>query len=83
MSKPKKTKHTPAVRKPMAALARETGVRLRPHAKTHKCPDIARLQRAAEKAREELGDTERPGRGQRPAGWVAEPRPLRLPAAAR
>jgi arylsulfatase A-like enzyme len=44
---------------------------------------VARLQRAAEKAREELGDTERPGRGQRPAGWVAEPRPLRLPAAAR
>jgi D-serine deaminase-like pyridoxal phosphate-dependent protein len=31
----------------MAALAREAGVRLRPHAKTHKCPDIARLQRAA------------------------------------
>jgi arylsulfatase len=44
---------------------------------------VARLQRAAEKAREELGDAERPGRGQRPAGWVAEPRPLRLPAAAR
>jgi D-serine deaminase-like pyridoxal phosphate-dependent protein len=31
----------------MAARAREAGVRLRPHAKTHKCPDIARLQRAA------------------------------------
>jgi D-serine deaminase-like pyridoxal phosphate-dependent protein len=31
----------------MAASAREAGVRLRPHAKTHKCPEIARLQRAA------------------------------------
>ncbi len=31
----------------MAARAREAGVRLRPHAKTHKCPDIGRLQRAA------------------------------------
>ena len=31
----------------MATLAREAGVRLRPHAKTHKCPQIASLQRAA------------------------------------
>ena len=31
----------------MAARALEAGVRLRPHAKTHKCPEIARLQRAA------------------------------------
>ncbi len=31
----------------MAARAREAGVRLRPHAKTHKSPEIARLQRAA------------------------------------
>lgn len=31
----------------MAAAAREAGKRLRPHAKTHKCPDIARLQVAA------------------------------------
>ncbi len=31
----------------MATRAREAGVRLRPHAKTHKCPEIARLQRAA------------------------------------
>jgi D-serine deaminase-like pyridoxal phosphate-dependent protein len=31
----------------MAARAREAGVRLRPHAKTHKCPEIARVQRAA------------------------------------
>lgn len=44
---------------------------------------VARLERAAEAARVELGDTDRPGRGQRPAGWVAEPRPLRLPASAR
>ncbi len=31
----------------MAERAREAGVRLRPHAKTHKCPEIARLQRTA------------------------------------
>jgi D-serine deaminase-like pyridoxal phosphate-dependent protein len=31
----------------MAARARRAGVRLRPHAKTHKCLEIARLQRAA------------------------------------
>ncbi len=28
----------------MADVAREAGVRLRPHTKTHKCPDIARMQ---------------------------------------
>ena len=31
----------------MAARAREAVVRLRPHAKTHKCPEIAAMQRAA------------------------------------
>jgi D-serine deaminase-like pyridoxal phosphate-dependent protein len=31
----------------MAARARDAAVRLRPHAKTHKCPEIGRLQRAA------------------------------------
>jgi D-serine deaminase-like pyridoxal phosphate-dependent protein len=31
----------------MAALAREAGVRVRPHTKTHKMPEIARLQLAA------------------------------------
>lgn len=31
----------------MAAFARSAGVRLRPHAKTHKCPTIARKQIAA------------------------------------
>ncbi len=31
----------------MALRARQAGVRLRPHAKTHKCPEIASLQRAA------------------------------------
>src|SRR6266540_6566268 len=31
----------------MAARAREAGVRLRPHAKTHKIPEIGRLQLAA------------------------------------
>lgn len=44
---------------------------------------VARLEQAAAAARAELGDTDRPGRGQRPAGWVADPRPLRLPAAGR
>ena len=28
----------------MAAIAQEAGVRLRPHTKTHKCPEIARMQ---------------------------------------
>jgi D-serine deaminase-like pyridoxal phosphate-dependent protein len=28
----------------MASVAREAGVRLRPHTKTHKCPEIARMQ---------------------------------------
>src|SRR6188508_1155384 len=28
----------------MAAVARTAGVRLRPHTKTHKCPEIARMQ---------------------------------------
>src|SRR2546428_2410078 len=31
----------------MAAAARELGVQLRPHAKTHKVPEIARMQIAA------------------------------------
>jgi D-serine deaminase-like pyridoxal phosphate-dependent protein len=31
----------------MAGRVREAGVRLRPHAKTHKCPEIARIQRSA------------------------------------
>jgi D-serine deaminase-like pyridoxal phosphate-dependent protein len=31
----------------MAAFAQEAGVALRPHSKTHKCPQIARLQLAA------------------------------------
>jgi D-serine deaminase-like pyridoxal phosphate-dependent protein len=31
----------------LAEIAQKAGVRLRPHAKTHKCPDIARLQIAA------------------------------------
>lgn len=28
----------------MASVAREAGIRLRPHTKTHKCPEIARMQ---------------------------------------
>jgi D-serine deaminase-like pyridoxal phosphate-dependent protein len=31
----------------MSQRARDAGVRLRPHAKTHKCPEIGRMQRAA------------------------------------
>jgi len=31
----------------MAAFARQSGMRLRPHAKSHKCPEIARAQVAA------------------------------------
>ena len=34
----------------------------------------------AENARKELGDVDRPGKGQRPSGWVENPKPL-LPAA--
>jgi arylsulfatase A-like enzyme len=42
-------------------------------------PDVvAALTKLAESAREELGDVGRPGRGQRPAGWVFDPQPVRL-----
>ena len=36
---------------------------------------VARLAALAERARVELGDLDRPGEGQRPAGWVADPKP--------
>jgi len=36
----------------------------------------ARLADYAERAREDIGDLRRQGRGQRPAGWVRNPRPL-------
>jgi len=39
---------------------------------------VARLLALAEKAREELGDGDRPGKGQRPAGWVDQPSPRLL-----
>jgi arylsulfatase A-like enzyme len=40
-------------------------------------PDVVkRLLALAEVARRELGDGDRAGRGQRPAGWVEAPRPL-------
>jgi arylsulfatase A-like enzyme len=42
---------------------------------------IARLQALAQKAREDLGDVGCEGRNQRPAGFVADPKPQRLPAA--
>lgn len=41
---------------------------------------VRRLLQLAEQARAELGDLDRPGRGQRPAGHVAVPRPLTLRA---
>ena len=42
---------------------------------------VKRLVDLAEKAREELGDVDRPGKGQRKAGWVekASPRLIQSP----
>jgi arylsulfatase A len=40
---------------------------------------VASLVKQARVGAAELGDLGRQGRGQRPAGWVADPRPLRLP----
>jgi len=40
---------------------------------------VARLSRLAEEARRDLGDLERPGRKDRPAGWVLFPQQLRMP----
>jgi arylsulfatase A len=37
---------------------------------------VKRLLALAEKAREDLGDGDKPGKNQRPAGWVENPRPL-------
>jgi hypothetical protein len=43
-------------------------------------PDtVAALLKHARTAREEIGDLGHQGRGQRPAGWMADPQPLRLP----
>jgi len=39
---------------------------------------VTRLLALAEKAREDLGDIDRPGPNQRPAGFVADPTPRRL-----
>ncbi|TKJ36062.1 MAG: arylsulfatase [Planctomycetes bacterium B3_Pla] len=42
-------------------------------------PDVVtRLLALVEKAREDLGDVDRPGKNQRPAGFVAEPTPRNL-----
>jgi arylsulfatase A-like enzyme len=43
---------------------------------------VRRLTALAEKAREDLGDVDRPGKGQRPAGRVANPAPRVLRAGA-
>lgn len=44
-------------------------------------PDVvARLQQLAEQGRMVLGDEERAGSGQRPAGWVETPQPLTMSA---
>jgi arylsulfatase A-like enzyme len=46
-----------------------------------KHPDVVkRLLALAEKAREDLGDTDRKGKNQRPAGWVDNPKPMLLSA---
>ncbi|MFP4190718.1 MAG: sulfatase [Candidatus Hydrogenedentota bacterium] len=37
---------------------------------------VEELMALAERAREDLGDLGRPGRNQRPAGWLSEPQPL-------
>jgi hypothetical protein len=39
---------------------------------------VTRLLALAEKAREDLGDVDRPGKNQRLAGFVTEPTPRRL-----
>ncbi len=44
---------------------------------------VRRLMSLAEKARQDLGDAGRPGKHQRPAGMVANPKPQTLPPAAR
>ena len=42
-------------------------------------PDVVkRLLALAEKAREDIGDVNRKGKHQRPAGWVESPEPLLL-----
>ena len=43
----------------MSQLAREAGVRLRPHTKIHECPEIAKLQIAAGACGIEVGAIER------------------------
>jgi len=44
-------------------------------------PDVVkRLLALADKAREDLGDVGRKGKGQRPAGWFGKPTPRLLPA---
>lgn len=43
----------------MSRLAREVGVRLRPHTKIHECPGIAKLQMAAGACGIEVGAIER------------------------
>jgi len=39
---------------------------------------VMRMLVLAEKAREDLGDIDRPGKNQRPAGFIADPTPRRL-----
>jgi len=42
-------------------------------------PDVVTaLTKLADAARADLGDVDRPGRGQRAAGWVSDPQPVRL-----
>ena len=39
---------------------------------------VTTLTKLADAARADLGDVDRPGRGQRAAGWVSDPQPVRL-----
>jgi len=49
------------------------------HEVSSRHPDVVdRLLALADKTRTEVGDVNRPGVGQRPAGWVENPRPLVL-----
>jgi len=65
---PKEIEHTAMLFDLDADLAETTDV-----APQH--PDVvARLTALAEKAREDLGDGNRPGKNQRPAGWVDDPK---------
>ncbi len=69
----RKTKPSPARLYDLKADLRETRNLAQKYPET-----VRRLLTPAEKAREDLGDGDRPGKNQRPAGFVANPTPRRL-----